>query len=520
MNDTPPCILVIFGASGDLARLKLLPAIYELAREKLLPEKFALVGYSRTKMSDDDFRDRFREAVEEGARTKGQGIDEGLLESLVANTSYHPGQYDAAEDFKSLDAHLRKLDDDLGTAGNRLFYLSVPPNAFEPVLDNLGGRSMVRRGAAGSRNGNDGPWQRVVIEKPFGFDLASARELNGQLLANFAEEQVFRIDHYLGKETVQNLMVMRFANSIFEPLFNHKYVEHVQITVAEDNFADDRAGYYDKSGATRDMVQNHIFQLMSLIAMEPPVALDARSIRDEKVKVYRSIRPIRPERIKNQTVRGQYTAGELHGKTTPGYLGVEDVPDDSRTETFSALKLYIDNWRWDGTPFYVRTGKALPQKLTEVVVRFASPPDTLFSKMCQSPLYPNDLVINVSPSEGISLRLNGKVPGGGMNVKQVALDFLYEETFKKQPPEAYERLIYDAMLGDQALFIRGDEAEAAWGVITPILEAWAEQDLKPEPYAPGTWGPKGAFSLIENDGRRWMHADGEEPEPIVACSIR
>jgi glucose-6-phosphate 1-dehydrogenase len=319
---------------------------------------------------------------------------------------------------------------------------------------------------------------------------------------------------------VQNLLALRFANLLFEPIWNANYIDHVQITVAETVNADDRAGYYDKSGALRDMVQNHIFQIMALVAMEPPAALDAQSIRDEKVKVYKSVRPIRPSQADQYAVRGQYGPGEYNnGIKTNGYLKAKDIPPTSRTETFAALKIFIDNWRWSGTPFYIRTGKAMPKKLSEVVVRFRSPPQTLFQKQCESPVYPNDLIIMVAPDEGMSWRLNGKVPGGTLNIKSVALDFFYKETFKKEAPEAYERLIFDAMLGDQTLFIRGDEAEAAWSVIDPIEQGWAQSKQAPQEYAPGTWGPRKAMDLIELDGRRWMHSSDDETQPIVACTL-
>jgi glucose-6-phosphate 1-dehydrogenase len=363
----------------------------------------------------------------------------------------------------------------------------------------------------------------LIIEKPFGRDLASAKRLNTVLHKYLDEEQVFRIDHYLGKEALQNMMVMRFANSMFEPIWNYKYIDHVQITVSETLSADDRAGYYDESGAMRDMIQNHIFQLMALVAMEPPVALDATSIRDEKVKVYRSVRPIRPEQFDTYCIRGQYGAGEYLNKDkkvpTNGYTKARGVSPGSMTETFAAIKLYIDNWRWSGTPFYIRTGKCLQRKLSEVTVRFRSPPLTLFQKQDESAIYPNDLIIRVQPEEGISWRLNAKVPGGTLNIKSVALEYLYKTAFHVEPPEAYERLIHDAMMGDQTLFIRGDEAEAAWHVIDPIESYWARSKTAPQEYKPGSWGPQKAMDLIEKDGRRWVQNDDEEAEPIIACSL-
>ena len=511
-SSAQPCAIVIFGASGDLAKIKLIPAIYELLRERLLPDNFALVGYARTKMSDDEFRTLCKESVAKFSRSaKKGGVDDALLGRLLANTTYVAGQYGSVEDFKNLKGKLAEVDQRHGTQGNRLFYMSTPPEAFEPIVVGLGEAGLTQRHASQ-------PFQRLIIEKPFGTDLATAKHLNEVLNRTLGEEQVFRIDHYLGKETVQNLMVLRFANSIFEPLWNHKYIDHVQITVSETVNADDRAGYYDKSGALRDMVQNHIFQLMALIAMEPPASLDAKSIRDEKTKVYQSIRPIRESQVDTYAIRGQYGAGEANNKRTDGYLKAKGVAPESKTETFAALKLYIDNWRWSGTPFYIRTGKAMPQKLSEITIRFNSPPNALFQKQCETPVYPNDLIIKVAPEEGISWRINGKVPGGAMNIKPVAMDFAYADTFKVEAPEAYERLIYDAIVGDQSLFIRGDEAEAAWTVIDPIERGWAQSKAPPHAYTPGSWGPQKALDLIELDGRRWTYSSAQE-SPIIACAV-
>ena len=517
MPNPAPCAMVIFGASGDLAKLKLVPAMYELAIEGLIDDHFCLVGYARTAMSDDEFRAICTESIKKNSRTvKKHGVDDAKLKWLLDRITYHTGQYDKPEDFDKLKTVLDGLDKKYGCEGNRLFYVSTPPSAFEPIAVNLGERGLSERVQSGAVE-HEGAWQRLIIEKPFGTDLASAKELNATLTEHFHETQIFRIDHYLGKETVQNLMVLRFANSIFEPIWNYKYIDHVQITVAESVNADDRAGYYDKSGALRDMVQNHIFQLMALVAMEPPSALDARSIRDEKVKVYKSVRRPRPDRIDDTAVRGQYGPGEAKGKKTDGYLKAKGVEADSKTETFAAIKVLIDNWRWSGTPFYIRTGKTMPTKVSEIVVRFRAPPLTLFQKQCETPVYPNDLIIHVSPEEGISMRLNGKVPGGTMQIKPVSMNFDYADTFRKEAPEAYERLIADAMQGDQTLFIRGDEAEAAWEVIDLILQGWAKSDKKPEPYTPGSWGPKSAMDLIEQDGRRWLQ--GGDDEQIIACSL-
>src|SRR3989440_1624177 len=513
----PPCAIVIFGASGDLANRKLIPAIYELAREKLLDERSYVLGFSRSEMSDEQFRMECRDGVQKFGRSKP--IDEGVWKALEQRIYYARADYGSAEDHARVAEQLKKLDQKHRAPGNRLYYLATPPNQFEPIIERLG-EQLQEEAKSRPYYGDDGEsWKRIIIEKPFGRDLSSARALNQLLHRYFKEEQVFRIDHYLGKETVQNLMVLRFANTIFEPIWNYKYIDHVQMTVAETVPVGDRGGYYDKAGAVRDMIQNHMFQLLALVAMEPPVALDAISIRDEKVKVFRSIRPIRPGAAEELTVRGQYNAGEVNGQKTEGYRKEKGVAADSKTETFAAVKLFIDNWRWSGTPFYLRTGKFLKEKLSEVTVRFRSPPLTLFQKQCESPVFPNDLIIRVQPGEGISFRLNGKVPGGQMSIKPVALDFNYEETFHVSSPEAYERLIFDAMVGDQTLFIRGDEAEAAWAVIDPIEQGWAQSKRPPEPYAPGTWGPKRAMDLIEMDGRRWAQGVEGAPEPIIACAV-
>ncbi|HMB95431.1 MAG TPA: glucose-6-phosphate dehydrogenase, partial [Tepidisphaeraceae bacterium] len=404
------CSIVIFGASGDLAKRKLIPALYELAREKFLPEQFSLVGFARTQMSDADYRAECREAVEKFARSKR--LDPQIWDRIEKAIYYiSADDYGDNEAHKKLAGKLRELDRAHGIGGNRLFYLSTPPNTFEPIINCLGANKEIYRGDGGKG------YERIIIEKPFGRDLQSAKSLNNLLHKYFEESQVFRIDHYLGKETVQNLMVMRFANAIFEPIWNYKYIDHVQITVSETLGVGSRGGYYDKSGAVRDMVQNHMFQLMALVAMEPPVALDAISIRDEKVKVYKSVRTIRPNQVDDFAVRGEYQAGSNDGQTTQGYLKEKGVAPDSKTETFAALKLFIDNWRWSGTPFYLRTGKFLEEKLSEVVVHFRSPPLTLFQKQCEAQVYPNDLIIRVQPDEGISWRLNGKVPGGAMSIK-------------------------------------------------------------------------------------------------------
>ncbi len=507
----PACALVIFGASGDLSHRKLIPAIYDMMRESLFADGSYVMGYSRSAMTDEQFRADCRKAVEEHART---GFDDGAWKRLESRLYYSQAEYGSAEDQTRVAEKLAELDKKHGNEFNhRLFYVATPPAAFEPIIERLGDKQLVEKCDLSPKR-----WERIIIEKPFGRDSASAKQLNQLLLRDFCEEQIFRIDHYLGKETVQNLMVLRFANSILEPIWNYRYIDHVQITVSETLGVGKRGGYYDRAGATRDMIQNHIFQLMALVAMEPPVALDAKSIRDEKVKVFRAVRAVRPGDVDHMTVRGQYGPGQHDGQTTMGYSREKDVAKESQTETFAAIKLFIDNWRWSGMPFYLRTGKFLEKKLSEVVVRFRSPPLTLFQKQCESPVYPNDLVIRVQPDEGVSWRINGKVPGGAMNIKPVAMDYFYSTTFNVEPPEAYERLIYDAMIGDQTLFIRGDEAQDAWSIIDPIEEGWSHSIHPPAAYQPGSWGPKQAMELIELDGRRWLHSHGAM-EPIVACSL-
>jgi glucose-6-phosphate 1-dehydrogenase len=489
----------------------LIPALYNLAKQQLLSREFAVIGVGRSPMSDDDARKKVTEDYKQFA---SGAVDADLWEWFIRRISYISGDFDDPATYDKLKETLAEVDQEHNSHGNYFFYMATAPQFFGDVVERLA--------KVGLMTEENSHWRRVIIEKPFGHDLESAEHLNGVLHEYFEEKQVFRIDHYLGKETVQNLLVMRFANAIFEPIWNYKYIDHVQITVSETVSADDRAGYYDRSGATRDMIQNHMFQLMALVAMEPPAALDSVSIRDEKVKVYKCARRLGQTPVDAVAVRGQYTAGEFKSKDqkikTAGYLKARGVAPGSTTETFSALKLFIDNWRWSGMPFYLRTGKCLPEKLSEIVVRFRTAPLTLFQKQCDTPVYPNDLVIRVQPEEGISWRLNAKVPGGAMNIKPVALDFLYKTAFKTDPPEAYERLLYDALLGDQTLFIRGDEAEAAWQVIDPIEKAWAASKAAPQPYAPDTWGPKAAMDLSELDGRRWLHS-GEEEEPVVACSI-
>ncbi|KPK45990.1 MAG: glucose-6-phosphate dehydrogenase [Planctomycetes bacterium SM23_25] len=449
-----PFTLVIFGASGDLTRRKLVPAVYDLWCDGLLPPEFAVVGYARSAKTDQEFRADLRTGVEEFSRA------------------------DATDDV--------------------LFYLATPPGSFPAVIASLGESGLARRGAG------EGPWSRIIVEKPFGRDLASARDLNAQLLAAFQERQIYRIDHYLGKETVQNILVLRFANSIFDPLWNAKYVDHVQVTVAERVGVEGRGPYYEQAGALRDIVQNHMMHLVCLVAMEPPLALDADAVRDEKVKVLRSVRPMAPACAAANVVRGQYAAGEISGEQVPAYRDEDGVAGDSVIETFVAMRLFIDNWRWAGVPFYLRTGKRMAVRVTEISIHFKPIPQVLFGAPPRGPLQPNVLAVRIQPNDGISMRFQVKVPGPAVKVEPYQMDFGYADAFQRAP-QAYERLILDAALGDSTLFTRSDEVEAAWAFIEPILEGCrACPDGCLPTYPAGSWGPAGADALIEADGRKWM----------------
>lgn len=487
-----PCVVVIFGASGDLTKRKLVPGLYSLAQQKLLPAEFAIVGVARHVMSDEEFRGAMREAVEKYGEEKR--VDDAVWESFASGLFYMAGEFSDAEVFKSLRVKLEQLDVERGTAGNRLFYLSTAPSFFGLISKQLG--------AAGLAKPKDKAWTRVIVEKPFGHDLESARQLNAELASVFHEDQVYRIDHYLGKETVQNLLVFRFANSIFEPLWNRQYIDHVQITNAEALGVEGRGAYYEEAGVVRDMIQNHVFQVVSLVAMEPPSSLDANAVRDEKFKAMRAVRPIPLEQVDEFAVRGQYGPGYVLGDSVPGYRQETGVNPESSTETFAALKLYFDNWRWAGVPFYIRSGKRLQKRVTEIAIQFKEVPHHLFSA-ADSPLEPNVLVIRIQPNEGITLRFGAKLPGQRMRIRWVNMDFRYGSSFGVHTPEAYERLLLDCILGDSTLYARRDMTERGWEIVTPILEAWK----KPAPdfpnYEAGTWGPQAAFELIERDGRHW-----------------
>ena len=487
--------VVIFGASGDLTSRKLIPAIYNLGVDHLLPSDFFLIGYGRKPIADDAYRAMSREATENFSR---RPLEEEVWGRLENQLYYQQGGYDDPEAFNRLADRIDELESKLGRDLQLLFYISTPPQVFAPILDNLG-----KCGLA-SRRLNSDLFSRIIIEKPFGRDLESARDLNRVILREFEEKQVYRIDHYLGKETVQDLLVNRFANAIFEPIWNRQYVSCVQITVAEGLGVGSRGGYYDKSGAMRDMIQNHTMQLLSLIAMEPPVSLDPEAIRDEKVKVLKAIQPLDLNREDPDVVRAHYTEGLIGGEPVPGYLDEEGIPDDSCTESFAALRLSINNWRWKGVPFYMRSGKRLARRVSEIAIQFKRPPGILFSGDARFDLAPNTMVLRIQPDEGSTLLLNAKVPGLETRTQPVKMHFHYETTFGSNTPEAYERLILDCMIGDNTLFIRGDETEASWNLISPVLEYWEScKDCGLETYSAGSWGPLAAERLLWKNKHEW-----------------
>lgn len=484
-----PLVFVIFGASGDLAKRKLLPAIYELHCGGFLPEQFAVLGVSRTEFSDEEFRKE--------AYTNNSFIDEQKSETFAEKLFYQPIDTLEASEYPKVRKRLEEMDDQLGTEGNYIFYLSVPPRLYTEIPAFLAQEGLNKNGSG---------FRRLVIEKPFGYDEQSARDLNQKLQEYFTEDQIFRIDHYLGKETVQNLLVTRFANGIFEPLWNRNYIHHVEITSAENIGVGARGGYYDTSGALRDMVQNHLLQIVAHVAMEPPINADADSIRNEKLKLFQSIRPITEQEVEQFAIRGQYIGAKIKGEEVNGYRDEEGVPDDSTTETYVALKFFIDNWRWAGVPFYIRTGKRLPTKATEIVVYFKSPPHHLFQNNTEMLNMNNQLIIRIQPDEGLLLQFGMKVPGAGFNVKNVEMDFHYSDLADTEVPEAYERLILDVMKGDATLYSRGDSVEAAWKFVDPILKAWKESpDIKLYGYPAGTWGPDVANDLMEGERVSWRN---------------
>ncbi|HXM59148.1 MAG TPA: glucose-6-phosphate dehydrogenase [Candidatus Dormibacteraeota bacterium] len=486
-----PALMVIFGATGDLSGRKLLPALYNLARNRLLPAGFALIGAALDDISEDEFRKKAAEHIREHSRT--QPVDEETLRAFVQDVGYLRLDFNDAAGFERLGERLADLDATRHTGGNVVFYCATPPPTYRLISEQLKQAGL----------SHDRGYRRIIVEKPFGSDLKSARELNKVLRRAFQEDSIYRIDHYLGKETVQNILAFRFANSIFEPVWNCQHVDHVQITVAEPLGVERRGAYYERAGALRDIVQNHALQLLTLVAMEPPVALEAGSTRDEKVKVLRAIRPLSPDEVCLQTVRGEYAEGWEMGKKVPGYRQEPNVAPDTQTETFAALKCQVDNWRWAETPFYIRTGKRLPKQVTEIRVQFKRPPHLTFGREATRELESNAITLRIQPEEGISLRFGAKVPTAGMTIRSVNMDFLYASSFLVDAPDAYERLLLDCMLGDPTLFTRSDEVEAAWTLIDRVEEVWRQGSPPLEMYPAGTWGPPGADRLLAEDGRKW-----------------
>ena len=483
--------LIIFGATGDLAHRKLLPALYNLAHEGALPERFEMIGVARREQEDVDFQEMARQSIERFSRRRP---DASVLDGLIEDMRYVPGAFDDDAVYTELAQVLSGFDERAGEPLNRVFYLSTAPQFFPVIASKLGAA-----GLSQSENAQT----RIVIEKPFGYDLASARALNVQVLEVFDESQVFRIDHYLGKETVQNLMALRFANALFEPVWNRNFIDHVEITAAEDIGIGGRAGYYEGAGALRDLVQNHMMQLLALLTMEPPSSFDADRVRDEKLKVLEAIVPPDVSEVPHMAVRAQYGPGTIGGKRVPGYHDEEGVAPDSRTETYAALRLHVSNWRWAGVPFYMRTGKQLARKVTEIAVTLKPVPHLAFQSIGSVGVQPNQVILTVQPDEGVSVSLGAKIPGPRMRIRPVNMEFRYGTAFMSESPEAYERLILDAMRGDATLFTRGDEIEALWAIIDPILTAWHEDTTSPIPqYPAGSAGPPEADALLEGD-RKW-----------------
>jgi glucose-6-phosphate 1-dehydrogenase len=496
-----PCSIVIYGASGDLTARKLIPALYQLYKEKQMPSDFRVIGFARREKSDDSWRVELRQALDQFSRTKP--VDNAVWNEFAAKVFYCMGEFGDLAAYQKLEKLLSSFGSEQ-LRNNLLVYLATSPSQFAEVVEQLHAANVLHKN-------NEKGWQRIVVEKPFGHDLASASELNTDLTRYAHEKQVFRIDHYLGKETVQNILMFRFSNSIFERLWNRDSVDHVQITVSENLGVGGRGGYYEEAGALRDMVQNHLLQVMSLVAMEPPVSLDAEPIRDEKVKLLKSIRELSTDAVEKQVVRGQYFAGTIDGQLKPGYRQEPKVKPDSNTETYAALKLFVDNWRWSGVPFYLRTGKYLPLSASEVRIQFRPTPNVLFAAACGNKLDPNALTLRLQPNEGISLRFNGKVPGTSTSVRPVRMSFSYNSEFGAYTPEAYERLLLEAMAGDATLFIRRDEVEAAWTIVDAVRKGWDGKPLtNREFYAAGTWGPVAADDLLSQRGHVWRN-----PQPAT-----
>jgi glucose-6-phosphate 1-dehydrogenase len=491
-----PCTVVLFGASGDLARRKLIPALFSLWQKNLLPPGFSVIGNARTDMTDDAFRGVMRDAIKEFASE--EQLNESAWKSFAQGLFYVAG---AAQDdgmFKRLESTLAKIESERHTGDNRIYYLSTPPSLYDPIIDQV---------AKFKLNRPERGWARIVIEKPFGRDLESAHALNKKLTDLFEEDAIFRVDHYLGKDTVQNIMVLRFANGIFEPIWNRRYVDNVQITAAESIGVESRAGYYEEAGALRDMIQNHMLQLLAMVAMDPPISLEPNAVRNEKVRVMRAIRPLRESEVNDLTVRGQYGPGMVNGKNVAGYRQEPGVNPQSATETYAAVKFEIDNWRWSDVPFYVRSGKRLPKRVSEIAIRFKRVPHLLFGRSATTDIEQNELVLRIQPDEGVTLRFNAKVPDPRgipeTRIREVNMDFLYGSSFATGFPEAYERLLMDAMLGDETLYARRDMVEIGWELVQPILNVWSSERPDFPNYEAGTWGPAAADKLLAAAGHQW-----------------
>ena len=490
-----PATIVIFGGSGDLSKRKLVPALYELHVQGQLPAGTCIVGYARTGESDETYRAEVKAAVAEFARI--QPVDEAKWKSFESRLFFFRGDLNQSANYAGLKTRLETIEKTRGIPGNRIFYLAIPPSMIGTVVQHLGSAGFVYPA-------DGGPWSRVIVEKPFGRDLETARALNEELSHVFHEHQIFRIDHYLGKETTQNILVFRLGNGIFEPLWNRRYVDHIQITVAESIGVENRGRFYEEAGVLRDIIQNHVLQLLCLVAMEPPVAFDPDSVRDEKVKVLKCIQPQTPDEIIRDTVRGQYGAGAIGGQPVVGYRSEKDVNPMSLRETYAAWKVQVENWRWAGVPFYLRAGKRLAKRVTEIAIQFKTPPISLFRQVGVMKQETNALILRIQPDEGIALKFGAKEPGPTMKVDPVTMDFRYSEFFGASQPEAYERLLMDAMHGDSTLFARRDEVEAAWERVTPLLDVWRDNPPVDHPnYEAGTWGPDAAVALLARDGRRW-----------------
>ena len=505
-------ILVIFGASGDLTERKLIPAIFDLQKQNLLPDKFAVLGVGRSKFDDESFRSKMLKGIIKFLKDDYEKNDE-LIEEFCKKLFYISIDTKSKEDYGLLKKRLNTIDQQLGAKGNFTFYLATPPSLYPVIPSNLAAHQL-------NKPDNNESFRRLIIEKPFGYDLDSSRALNQKLQNFFTEDQIYRIDHYLGKETVQNIMVTRFSNNIFEPLWNQQYIHHIEITSAESIGVENRGGYYDQSGALRDMFQNHLLKLVSLVAMEPPTLFNAKSIRNETIKVLESLRPMNEAEIMQNVIRGQYVESMIRGEKVPGYRQEKGVDPDSKTETFVALKFYIDNWRWGGVPFYVRTGKRLPTSVTEIVIHFKQTPHHLFSRNENVNRTPNQLVIRIQPDEGILLKFCMKVPGQGFKVQDVGMDFHYSDLSDTYLPSAYERLLLDSMLGDATLYERGDAVEAAWHFVDPILKVWqSNPNVKIYGYPAGTWGPKQADDLIEDPHVTWRYPCKNLANDGIYCEL-